>query len=114
MSETTIEQKPAEAAVATAPKPVPVIKAILARKIGMTRVFNDKGEMVGVTVLEAGPCPVVQVKTKSAHGYEAVQVGFGGAKAKNFSKAEAGHFASCPCGTNPVGGRVSCSGRGGV
>lgn len=94
MSETTIEQKPVEAVVAAAPKPVPALKAILARKIGMTRVFNDKGEMMGVTVLEAGPCPVVQVKTKSAHGYEAVQVGFGGAKAKNFSKAEAGHFAA--------------------
>ena len=93
MSETTLEQKPAEGSVAVAAKPVPPIKAILARKIGMTRVFDPKGEMVPVTVLEAGPCPVLQIKTKAGHGYEAIQVGFGGTKAKNLSKPELGHFA---------------------
>ena len=93
MSETTLEQKPAEAAVAVAAKPMPPIKAILARKLGMTRVFDTKGEIVPVTVLEAGPCPVLQIKTKAGHGYEAIQVGFGRSKAKNLSKPEAGHFA---------------------
>ncbi|MBK8574412.1 MAG: 50S ribosomal protein L3 [Elusimicrobia bacterium] len=93
MSETTIAEKPAEAAVAAAPKPTPALKAILARKLGMTRVFDPKGEIVPVTVLEAGPCPILQVKTNVPHGYEAVQVGFGGTKGKNLSKPELGHFA---------------------
>jgi large subunit ribosomal protein L3 len=93
MSETTLEQKPAEAAETAASKPVPPMKAILARKLGMTRVFDTKGEIVPVTVLEAGPCPVLQIKTKAKHGYEAIQVGFGGTKGKNLSKPELGHFA---------------------
>ncbi len=55
-------------------------KAILATKIGMTQVFKDDGTLVPVTVLEAGPCVVTQVKTVENDGYEAVQVGFGDAK----------------------------------
>lgn len=93
MAETTVEQKPAETGAPVASKPMPPIKAILARKLGMTRVFDPKGEIVPVTVLEAGPCPVVQIKTKVPHGYEAIQIGFGGTKGKNLSKPELGHFA---------------------
>jgi large subunit ribosomal protein L3 len=51
-------------------------KAILARKLGMTQIFNEDGELVPVTVLEAGPCAVTQIKTIDNDGYEAVQVGF--------------------------------------
>ena len=59
----------------------------------MTRVFNEEGRAIPCTVLEAGPCPVVQVKNKDVHGYAAVQVGFGSRKHKRSSKAELGHAA---------------------
>ena len=55
-------------------------KAIMATKIGMTQIFREDGTLVPVTVLEAGPCVVTQVKTIENDGYEAVQVGFGEAK----------------------------------
>jgi hypothetical protein len=90
MSETTTE-KPAEATAEK--KAVPAMKAILAKKIGMTRVFSPKGEIVPVTVFQAGPCRVVQVKTPATDGYAALQLGFGDIRPKNFSKSEAGHFA---------------------
>lgn len=90
MSETTTE-KPAEATAEK--KAVPAMKAILAKKIGMTRVFSPKGEIVPVTVFQAGPCRVVQVKTPATDGYAALQLGFGDIRPKNFSKPEAGHFA---------------------
>ncbi len=71
-------------------------KAILGKKIGMTQIFLADGRLVPVTVLEAGPCPVVQVKTVETDGYEAVQVGFGElaeARAKKLkNKPELGHF----------------------
>ncbi len=57
----------------------------------MTRVFTDEGRSVPVTVLEAGPCPVLQVKSEQSDGYSAVQVGFGAKKHKRTSKAEMGH-----------------------
>ena len=57
----------------------------------MTRVFTDEGRSVPVTVLEAGPCPVLQVKSEQSDGYSAVQVGFGAKKHKRTSKAEIGH-----------------------
>ncbi len=59
----------------------------------MTRVFTDEGRSIPVTVLEAGPCPVVQVKSEDCDGYAAVQVGFGARKHKRTSKAELGHAA---------------------
>jgi len=52
-------------------------KAILATKVGMTQIFNDEGQLIPVTVLQAGPCTVTQVKTEENDGYAAVQVGFG-------------------------------------
>lgn len=66
---------------------------IIGKKLGMTRVFNDEGAAVSVTVIEAGPCPVVQVKDQERDGYRAVQLGFGTKKAKRTPKAEAGHAA---------------------
>jgi large subunit ribosomal protein L3 len=65
--------------------------ALIGRKVGMTRVFNDEGAAVPVTVVEAGPCPVVQVKTDEQDGYQAVQLGFGQKKANRATKAEVGH-----------------------
>jgi large subunit ribosomal protein L3 len=67
-------------------------KAIMAKKIGMTQVFDDSANLIPVTVLEAGPCIVTQVKTKENDGYEAIQVGFGDAKEKSMIKPALGHF----------------------
>lgn len=67
-------------------------KAILAKKIGMTQLFNEKSEFVPVTVLEAGPCSVIQKKLVETDGYNAIQVGFIDAKPKNVIKPIAGHF----------------------
>ncbi len=90
-----MEQKTLETPAAAVPaeKPLaPPLKAILATKIGMTRVYNASGEFIAVTVLEADSCRVVQVKTQADHGYEAVQLGLGKAKVKNVTKPELGHF----------------------
>ena len=67
-------------------------KALLGRKLGMTQIFDEHGKVIPVTVIEAGPCTVVQVKTKDADGYEAVQLGFGEVKANKVIKPKAGHF----------------------
>jgi large subunit ribosomal protein L3 len=69
------------------------MKGIIGRKLGMTRIFNDEGRAVPVTVIEVGPCPVIQVKTKDSDGYDAVQIGFGKRKPKRTTMAVAGHFA---------------------
>jgi large subunit ribosomal protein L3 len=66
---------------------------LIGKKVGMTRIFNDDGVQVPVTVIEAGPCPVVMVRSDDADGYTAVQVGFGAQKTKRASKAEVGHAA---------------------
>lgn len=66
---------------------------LIGRKIGMTRVFTEEGRAIPVTVLEAGPCTVVQVKSARSDGYAAVQVGFGERKHKRSARAELGHAA---------------------
>jgi large subunit ribosomal protein L3 len=66
--------------------------AILAKKLGMTQVFNEDGRVERVTVLEAGPCPVTGIRTHERDGYEAVQLAFGAVKEKHLSKAELGHL----------------------
>ena len=66
---------------------------LIGRKIGMTRLFSDQGHQVPVTVIEAGPCPVVSVRTGERDGYDAVQLGFKAKKEKRASKAERGHAA---------------------
>jgi large subunit ribosomal protein L3 len=67
--------------------------AIIGRKVGMTRVFDENGTAVPVTVVEAGPCPVIQVKTPEQDGYTAIQLGFGEQKATRATRAELGHAA---------------------
>ena len=68
------------------------MSAILGRKVGMTNVFDDTGRRTVVTVIEAGPCAVTQVKTPDTDGYSAVQMGFQDKKAKRVTKAQQGHF----------------------
>ena len=68
-------------------------KAILATKVGMTQIFNEDGVLTPVTVLQAGPCVVTQVKTVDNDGYSAVQVGFGDIREKLVNKPMKGHFA---------------------
>lgn len=68
-------------------------KAILATKVGMTQIFNENGVLIPVTVLQAGPCAVTQVKTVDNDGYSAVQVGFGDIREVLVNKPKKGHFA---------------------
>lgn len=68
-------------------------KGILGRKVGMTQVFDDVGRAIPVTVVEAGPCVVVQKKTNDSDGYNAIQIGFAEAKEKKVTKPLKGHFA---------------------
>ncbi len=67
-------------------------KGLIGKKIGMTQIFDENGIMIPVTVIEAGPCVVVQKKTTENDGYEAVQVGYGDAKANKVTKPMGGHF----------------------
>ena len=66
-------------------------EGLIGRKMGMTQVFSDDGSQVQVTVIEAGPCTVIGIRTTDSHGYDALQLGFG-AKKKNVSKPAAGLF----------------------
>ena len=68
-------------------------KGLIGKKIGMTQIFDEKGNVIPVTVVEAGPCVITQKKTVENDGYEAVQVGFGDVKAQRVNKAMKGHFA---------------------
>ena len=72
---------------------MPKTIGLLGKKIGMTRVYNDMGAVIPVTVIEAGPCKVLQVKSETTDGYNAIQVGFGAKKAKRVTKPLAGHFS---------------------
>ncbi len=78
-----------------------MITTLLGKKLGMTQVYDAQNVLVPVTVVEAGPCPVVQVKTVETDGYNAVQLGFGAQKAKNVSKAEAAHAKKAGLETTP-------------
>ena len=71
-----------------------MVNMILGRKLGMTQVWDENDNVVPVTVIQAGPCTVSQVKTKATDGYEAVQIGFGDITAKHVNKPRAGHFAA--------------------
>jgi len=64
---------------------------LIGKKIGMTQLFEESGRVVPVSVVEAGPCPIVQVKTLAKEGYAAIQIGFDEAKESRMSKAEVGH-----------------------
>jgi large subunit ribosomal protein L3 len=72
--------------------------AILAKKLGMTQVFQEDGSVARVTVLEAGPCPVTAVRTSERDGYDAVQLAFGQTKEKHLTKAELGHLRKADAG----------------
>ena len=67
-------------------------KALIGKKIGMTQIFDEKGNVVPVTVVEAGPCVVSMIKTVETDGYNAVQLGFGDVKANKLTKPMKGHF----------------------
>ena len=68
------------------------MKGIIGKKIGMTHYFGEEGKVISCTVIEAGPCVVVQKKTGDTDGYSAVQLGFDEMKERNSNKAQAGHF----------------------
>lgn len=77
------------------------MKALIGKKIGMTRVFDDNGRQIAVTAIQAGPCVVVQKKTEDKDGYSAVQLGFSDQKIQRLTKAEVGHYEKHgvkPCG----------------
>ena len=67
-------------------------KGLIGRKVGMTQIFDESGKVIPVTVIEAGPCVVAQVKTMDNDGYEAIQLGFGDVKEKKLTKPAKGHF----------------------
>ena len=67
------------------------MSGLIGKKVGMTQIFTEDGRAVGCTVLEVGPCPVVQVKSRETDGYDAIQLGFGRRKEVRVRKAEAGH-----------------------
>jgi large subunit ribosomal protein L3 len=69
-----------------------MVTRLIGRKLGMTQIYTDKGQVHTCTVVEAGPCTVTQVKTKAKDGYDAVQIAFGERRAKNVSRAEMGHL----------------------
>ncbi len=68
-------------------------KAIIGKKIGMTQIFDETGKVIPVTVIEAGPCVVAQVKTVETDGYDAIQLGFGDVKENKVNKPVKGHYA---------------------
>lgn len=74
------------------------MNGIIGKKIGMTSIFDEQGRNVACTVIEAGPCVVTQVKTIETDGYEAIQLGYGEAKAKNTPQSMAGHFEKAKTG----------------
>ena len=67
-------------------------KGIIGKKLGMTQIFDEKGNVIPVTLIEAGPCAVAQKKTVENDGYEAIQLAYEDAKKKHLTKAEIGHF----------------------
>ena len=71
---------------------MPNVKALLGTKLGMTQIFDDEGRAVPVTLIEAGPCVVTQIRTPERDGYAAVQLGFGEIPEKRLSKPRKGHF----------------------
>ena len=76
-------------------------KALIAKKLGMSQIFDEKGLLIPVTVLQAGPCTVIEKKTVEKHGYSALQLGFGSRKAKNVTKAIKGHVKPAGLSENP-------------
>lgn len=78
------------------------VNGLIGKKIGMTSMFDATGKNIAVTVIEAGPCVVTQVKTDDTDGYSALQLGFGAAKAKNTNAPKTGHLAKAGLAETPV------------
>ncbi len=78
------------------------MSGIIGKKLGMTQLFDENGTVVPVTVIEAGPCPVVQIRTQERDGYAAVQLGFGAQKDVRASKPEKGHAAKAGLAAAPA------------
>jgi len=78
------------------------MKMILGKKLGMTRIFDKEGKAFAVTLIQAGPCVITQVKTQEKDGYNALQLGFGDAKEKNISKPMLGHLKKSSCKCNHI------------
>ncbi len=70
------------------------MKGLIGKKIGMTQMFTERGELISLTLIEAGPCYVTQRKTTEQDGYSAIQIGFGAVKPKRLSKGQKGHLSS--------------------
>jgi large subunit ribosomal protein L3 len=77
------------------------MKGLIGKKIGMTQLYDEKGKVTPVTVIEAGPCTVIDQMTQERNGYSALQLGYGSKKAKNVSKAVKGHCAKSGLEENP-------------
>ena len=88
------------------------MNGILGRKVGMTQIYDETGEVIPVTVIEAGPCHVLQIRTSERDGYEAVQLGIGERKEKRTSKAMRGHFKAAGTGLKRHLREFSLSGEG--
>ena len=69
-----------------------MVRGIIGKKVGMTQIFDESGKAFPVTVIEAGPCPIVQIKSKNQDGYQAVQLGFGNRKESKVNRPERGHI----------------------
>ena len=85
-----------------------MVKGIIGKKVGMTQVFDESGKAFPVTVIEAGPCPIVQIKTKNQDGYQAVQLGFGNRKENKVNRPERGHIQKAGYCTATDFVRVAC------
>ncbi len=77
-----------------------MVKGLLGTKLGMSQIFDDSGNVTPVTIIQAGPCFVTQVKTKETDGYEAVQVGYGEVKEKRLTQGQRGHLGLLKSGKN--------------
>jgi len=77
------------------------MKGLIGRKLGMTHVYGEDGRVTPVTVIEAGPCAVLALRTQARHGYSAVQLGFGRRKPKNVPKPVRGHVSAAGCADTP-------------
>ena len=90
------------------------VKGLLGTKLGMTELWDANNRVVPVTVVQAGPCVVTQVRTPASDGYSAVQLGFGAVKAKQLTKPSAGHFekAGEPVSLHDTGGALALDDTG--
>jgi large subunit ribosomal protein L3 len=96
------ERQPKLALLALRKRWTEVVNTIIGRKLGMTSIFTEKGQVIPVTVIEAGPMTVVQVKTPDKDGYSAIQIGFGEKKQQRMNKPELGHLRKAEVGPKQV------------